>query len=213
MWRRLWSYFAPDRPSAPHWPKLATDLGEEGELRDRLLTQRVIAFLGPTTEEEFIQGVARMLFLLSQDPAAEIKVWLDTPGGHMLGGLTFYDVMRESSAPVSTHCLHRAGGIASLLLAAGAPGRRFILPHAVVSLSEPSLPDSPQAPPSVAKQDLRRMRRIFNDLLADRSGQPKHVIRKATRKRVNWFATEAILYGVADALEPEAEDPRRTASR
>jgi len=151
-------------------------------------------------EEQFTEGIARMLFLLAQDPTAEIKVWLHTPGGHAIGGLAFYETMRESSAPVSTYCLGRAQGIAALLLAAGAPERRFVDPHSVVSLVDVSLPDGRPHSTPAEMWDLHKLRTALNDLLAARSGQPDDVIREATREGVSLSASVAIFYGFADEL-------------
>jgi len=145
-----------------------------------------------------------MLFLLDRDATAEIKVWLHTVGGSAVGGLAFYDMMRDSSAPISTYCLGQAGGIAALLLAGGAEKRRFVDPYSVVSLVDVSLPGGRQHSNSAEMWDLHNIRGVLNDLLAARSGQPDHVIREATRWGANLSAAAAIRAGFADEVEPAA---------
>lgn len=204
FFRRLWLRLAGPPWAARQWPKLVRKFGGVPQLHDHLLTKRIIAFVGPVMEEQFTEGVARMLFLLDQDPTAEIKLWLHTVGGSAVGGLAFYEVMRDSSAPVSTYCLGRAGGIAALLLAAGAEKRRFVDPHSVVSLVDVSLPGGRQRSSSAELWDLHNIRRVLSDLLAAKSGQPDSVIREALREGASLSATAAILSGFADELEPAA---------
>lgn len=202
--RRLWLRFVEPPWAARQWPKLVKKFGGVEQLQDYLLTKRVIAFVGPITEQQFTEGIARMLFLLDRDRAAEIKVWLHTVGGHAVGGLAFLEVMRDSSAPVSTYCLGRAGGIAALLLAAGAEKRRFVDPYSVVSLVDVSLPGGRQHSASEEMWDLHNIRGVLSDLLAARSGQPDYVIREAVREGASLSAAAAIASGFADELEAAA---------
>jgi ATP-dependent Clp protease protease subunit len=177
--------------------------GGDRHLRDYLLTKRVVTFVGAVSENHFTEGIARMLFLLDKDPTTEIKIWLHSPGGHAVGGLGFYDLMRESSAPVSTHCLGRAGGIAALLLAAGAPNRRFVDPCSVVSLVDISLPGGRPYSTSLEMWDLHNVRTALTDLLAATSGQSHEAIREAMRDGTSFSAAAAISCGFADAFESD----------
>jgi len=202
--RKLWLRLMGPPWAARQWPKLVTKFGGVPLLYDYLLTKRVIAFVGPVTEAQFTEGIARMLFLLDRDATAEIEVWLHTVGGHAVGGLAFYEVMRDSSAPVSTYCLGQAGGIAALLLAAGAEKRRFVDPYSVVSLVDVSLPGGRQYANSEEMWDLHNIRGVLSDLLATRSGQPEAVIREAVRQGASLSAAAAIFNGFADELKPAA---------
>lgn len=203
-WRRLWWRWVGPPWAARHWPKLVKKLGGERHLRDYLLTKRIIALVGPMHEESFTEAIARLLILLDRERTAEIKLWLHSPGGETIGGLTLYDQIRNSSAPISTYCLGQAGGIAALLLAGGAPGRRFVDPYSVVSLVDVSLSDG--RPPSTATEmwDLHGMRGVLNALLAERSGLPESVIREATREGSRLSSTDAIHFGFADEFESGA---------
>jgi ATP-dependent Clp protease, protease subunit len=205
IWKRLlWRWVGPPW-AARHWPKLVKKLGGERHLRDYLLTKRIIALVGPMHEENFTEAIARLLMLLDREPTAEVKLWLHTPGGDMIGGLSLYDQLADSSAPISTYCLGQAGGIAALLLAAGAPGRRFVDPYSVITLLDVSLSD--RRPPSTATEmwDLHGMRGVLNALLAQRSGLPESVIRRATtRKGTRLSSVDAIHFGLADAFESDA---------
>lgn len=204
IWKRIWWRWAGRPWAARHWPKLVKKLGGERHLRDHLLTKRIIALVGPMDDADSTEALARLIMLIDRDPTAEVKLWLHTPGGHMLNGLALYDQMRASSAPISTYCLGQAGGIAALLLAAGAPGRRFIDPYSVVSLVDVAL--SNRRIPSTATEvwDLHNMRGVLNALLAERSGMPESVIREATREGTRLSSVDAIRFGFADAFEPDA---------
>ena len=121
----------------PHVVEL-TSRGERGyDIYSRLLVDRII-FLGTAIDDSVANTViAQMLFLQMSDPKKDIHIYINSPGGHVTAGLAIYDTMQFVKPQVQTVCLGQAASAASVLLAAGTPGKRFALPHARVLIHQP----------------------------------------------------------------------------
>lgn len=116
-----------------------TNRGERGyDIYSLLLKDRVL-FLGSEVDDDVSNSlIAQMLYLQAQDPAAEISMYINSPGGSVTAGLAIYDVMQYIKCPIATYCLGQACSMGSLLLSAGTKGRRFAMPNARVMIHQPS---------------------------------------------------------------------------
>lgn len=108
------------------------------DIFSRLLKERIICLNGPVHDDMAAVIIAQLLFLESENPEKPIYLYINSPGGSVTAGLALYDTMQYISSPVSTLCIGQAASMGSLLLAAGEPGHRFILPHASVMIHQPS---------------------------------------------------------------------------
>ncbi|WP_028660747.1 ClpP family protease [Nocardioides insulae] len=173
------------------------------DIYSRLLTDRIV-YLGTEIDDGVANVViAQLLHLESEQPEREINLYLNSPGGSVSAMFGIYDTMQFIRAPIATSCVGQAGSSAAVLLAAGAPGRRTVLPHARVVLHQPSgggqgaLPDL-----AVQAKELARVRHEMEQVLADHTGHDPERIREDTDRDLILGAHEAVAYGVADAVLP-----------
>ncbi len=144
------------------------------DIYSRLLRERVVFLVGPVNEMTANLVVAQLLFLESENPDKDIFLYINSPGGSVSAGLAIYDTMQYVKPDVATICLGQAASMAAVLLAGGAKGKRFALPHARVVIHQP-LAYGLQGQATdidIHARDLLRLRARLNQVLARHTGQP-----------------------------------------
>ena len=178
-----------------------TGRGERAyDIYSLLLRERII-FLGTPIEEQ-VSGliVAQMLYLDREDPEREISLYIQSPGGGVYAGLAIYDTMQVIRAPISTIAVGSTASFGTILLAAGTPGRRFALPHATIHIHQPVGGARGQASDiQIQAEEILRLRRMLNGILAQHTQQPIERIEKDTDRDYYLDAPEAAEYGLVDA--------------
>lgn len=177
-----------------------TSRGERSyDIYSRLLKDRII-FLGEDVNDVSASiVVAQLLFLESEDPAKDIQLYINSPGGSVTAGMAIYDTMQYIKCDVATNCLGMAASMGAFLLAGGAKGKRSALPNAEIMIHQPSGGAQGQATEiSIAAEHILRTRKKLNTILADNTGQPFEVIAADTERDNYMSAEEAKAYGLID---------------
>ena len=184
-----------------------TSKGERSyDIYSRLLKDRIIFVTGEIEDHMANLIVAQLLFLESEDPDKDIHLYINSPGGSVSAGLAIYDTMQYIRPDVSTICVGMAASMASILLAAGAKGKRFALPHSRVMIHQPLGGAQGQATDiEIHARRILRMRDEINKILAERTGQPLDKIARDTERDFFMSAAEAKEYGIIDKVV----EPRR----
>jgi ATP-dependent Clp protease protease subunit len=146
--------------------------------------------------------VAQMLFLESENPDKDVHLYINSPGGSVTAGLAIYDTMQFIRCDVLTMCVGHAASMGALLLAAGAPGKRFALPNARIMIHQPSGGSQGVASDiEIQAREILRMRTQLNEILATHTGQSMEQIAKDT-DRDRWMTPdEAATYGLIDTVQ------------
>ena len=169
------------------------------DIYSRLLRERII-FVGDAIEDHLANLViAQLLFLESEDPEKDISLYINSPGGVVNSGLAIYDTMQYLRAPVSTICIGMAASMAAVLLAAGAKGKRYALPHARIMMHQPSGGLRGQAADiAIQAEQMVYTKRTLAERIAEHTGQTVEQI-TLDSDRDRWFtAEEAKTYGIID---------------
>lgn len=179
-----------------------TGRGERAyDIYSRLLKDRII-FLGGAIEDHMANLIiAQLLFLESEDPEKDVFLYINSPGGVVTAGMAIYDTIRYLRAPVSTICVGQAASMGALLLASGAPGKRFSLPHARIMIHQPLGGFQGQASDiSIHAQEILRLRDTLNGILAEHTGQTLERIAADTERDFFMGSSEAKNYGIIDDI-------------
>lgn len=180
-----------------------TNRGERAyDIYSRLLRDNII-FLGTPIDDHVANLVtAQLLFLEAEDPEKDISVYINSPGGSITAGMAIYDTIQFVRPDVVTICVGQAASIAALLLAAGAPKKRFALPNSRVLIHQPWMSGlSGQATDiDIHAKEIIRMRTVLNDLLARHSGQPLERITRDVERDFIMSAEQAKEYGIVDEI-------------
>ena len=171
------------------------------DIYSRLLKERVIFLVGPVDDHTANLVVAQLLFLESENPDKDINLYINSPGGIVTAGLAIYDTMQFIKPDVSTMCLGQAASMGALLLAAGAEGKRFALPHSRVMIHQPLGGYQGQASDiDIHAREILKMREQLNQILASHTGQKVETIANDT-ERDNFMGAEAAkAYGLIDTV-------------
>jgi ATP-dependent Clp protease protease subunit len=171
------------------------------DVYSRLLMERII-FLGtPINDQVANVIVAQLLFLNSQDPDRDINLYINSPGGQITSGLAIFDTMRMISAPVSTIAVGMAASMGTILLTAGAKGKRFALPHATIHLHQPLGGVQGQAADiEIEAKEILRMRDLLNSILREQTTMSDEQIAKYTDRNMYLTAAQAVEVGLIDAV-------------
>jgi ATP-dependent Clp protease protease subunit len=186
-----------------------THRGERGwDVFSRLLKDRII-FLGDEIDDEVANVVvAQLLFLESEDPDKDATIYINSPGGDVSAGLAIYDTMQGLRCPVATFCVGQAASMASLLLAAGAKGKRTALPHARVMIHQVLAGFRGQATDiEIHAREILKAREILNGIYARHTGQPVEKIARDTERDNFMSAEEARAYGLVDQVLTKEKSP------
>lgn len=171
------------------------------DIYSRLLKDRIIMLSGPIDDNVANSVVAQLLFLDAQDPEKDIYLYINSPGGSVTAGMAIFDTMNFVNADVQTIVIGMAASMGSLLLTAGAKGKRYALPNAEVMIHQPLGGAQGQATEiEIAARHILKTRDKLNKILSDATGQPIEVIEKDTDRDNYLTAEEAVEYGLIDGI-------------
>ena len=186
------------------WPAVIeqTNRGERTyDLPSRMLQERIIFVIGQVEDQMASSICMQLLFLEAQNPAKEISMYINSPGGVVTAGMAIYDTMQFIKSPVSTMCIGQAASMGSLLLAAGAPGKRFALPNARIMVHQPSGGFSGQASDIERHaMDIIKMKRRLNEIYVHHTGKPYDVIDRTLDRDHFMTADESKDFGLIDKV-------------
>ncbi|MDF7671359.1 ATP-dependent Clp endopeptidase proteolytic subunit ClpP [Orbaceae bacterium ESL0721] len=171
------------------------------DIYSRLLKERIIFLTGQVEDNMANLIVAQMLFLEAENPEKDIYLYINSPGGVVTAGMSIYDTMQFIKPDVSTICLGQACSMGSLLLTAGAPGKRYCLPNARVMIHQPLGGFQGQASDIlIHAQETQNIKNRLNAILAKHTGQTIETIEKDTDRDNFMSAEQAVSYGLVDAI-------------
>ena len=171
------------------------------DIYSRLLKDRIIMLTGEINDTVASSVVAQLLFLESEDPDKDIYLYINSPGGVVTAGMAIYDTMQYIKPDVSTICVGQAASMGSLLLTAGAKGKRFALPNARIMIHQPRGGAQGQSTDiQIQAQEIKRLREIGNDILMNATGKDRETIMKDTERDNFMSAEEAKAYGLIDEV-------------
>ena len=179
-----------------------TSKGERSyDIYSRLLKDRVVMLNGPVNDMISNLIVSQLLFLESENPEADINLYINSPGGAVTAGMAIYDTMQYIKSDVSTIVMGQAASMGSLLSCAGAKGKRFILPHARHMIHQPLGGASGQATDvQIQVEELMRWKTTLLDVYAKHTGKSTEILKQDMERDNFMSATEAVEYGLADII-------------
>ena len=179
-----------------------TDRGERAfDLYSRLLKDRIVMLGTQVDEASSNLIVAQLLHLAAEDPEKDIALYINSPGGIVTGLFAIYDTMQHIAPDVSTVCIGMAASSSAVLLAAGAPGKRFVLPNARVLIHQPhGGAQGQQIDIEIQAREIALSRTRMEEILASHTGQPVERIHRDVDRDYIMSATEAVEYGMVDAV-------------
>ncbi|MEZ6135759.1 MAG: ATP-dependent Clp protease proteolytic subunit [Pirellulaceae bacterium] len=186
----------------PTIPYVIEKSGREERVYDvysRLLKDRII-FLGSQVNDEVANAlVAQMLFLQSDDPKADIHLYINSPGGSVSAGLAIYDTMQFVSCDVATYCIGQAASMGAVLLAAGTHGKRYALPNARIMIHQPLAGMQGTAEEIlIHAEEFKRIKHKLNGILLKHTGQTLEAIERDTDRDRFMSPEEGVAYGLID---------------
>ena len=171
------------------------------DIYSRLLKERIIFLGGPIDDSVANVVVAQLLFLESEDPDKDIHLYINSPGGVVTAGLAIYDTMQYIKPDVSTICIGQAASMGSILLTAGAAGKRYALPYARIMIHQPLGGAQGQSTDiQIQAKEILRLREVGNNILARHTGQDPEKINVDTERDNFMSAEEAKAYGLIDEV-------------
>jgi len=179
------------------------------DIYSRLLRDRII-FMGEQVHDDMANIViAQMLFLESEDSNKDVSIYINSPGGSVSAGLAIYDTMQYIKPEVATICMGQASSMAALLLAAGAKGKRYALPHARVMIHQPLGGVQGQATDiDIQAREILKIKGLIQKILVQHTGQPLKKISEDTERDYFMDSEEATKYGIIDKVITEREMPQ-----
>jgi ATP-dependent Clp protease protease subunit len=187
-----------------------TGRGERSyDIYSRLLKERIIFLVGQVNDEVASLVCAQLLFLEAENPSKDISFYINSPGGVVTAGLAMYDTMQYIRSPVSTMCLGQAASAGSLLLTAGAKGKRYALPNSRIMIHQPHGGARGQATDiMIHAKEILSLKHRLNTIYAERTGQPLKVIEEAMERDNFMSADQAKEFGLIDeVIERRSELP------
>lgn len=171
------------------------------DIYSRLLKDNIIFIGSPIDDNIANLVIAQLLFLAAESPERDVNLYINSPGGTITAGLAIYDTMQFVAPDVSTICIGQAASMAAVLLAAGAKGKRFALPHSRIVIHQPYGGVSGQATDiDIQAREILRARKSINEILAQHTGKDLPVIERDTDRDFIMTPQEAVEYGVADRV-------------
>jgi ATP-dependent Clp protease protease subunit len=181
------------------------------DIYSRLLKERIIFLTGPVYDQVSALICAQLLYLESENPSKDISFYINSPGGVVSAGLAIYDTMQYIRSPVSTVCIGQAASMGSLLLCAGAAGKRYSLPNARIMVHQPSGGAQGQATDiEIQAREILLLRQRLNEIYMRHSGQPVEAIEAKLERDTYMSAHEARDFGLVDEVvenRPTSGDP------
>ena len=178
------------------------------DIYSRLLKERVVFLVGPVEDHVANVIIDQLLFLESDYPDKDIHLYINSPGGLVSAGLAIYDTMQFIKPDVSTMCVGQAASMGALLLAGGAKGKRYALPHSRIMIHQPLGGFQGQATDvDIHAREILKTRERLNEILSRHTGQPLERIRQDTDRDFFMGGTEAVEYGLIDGVLSRRESP------
>ncbi len=173
-----------------------------GPYNKKFLEQRKIFFWGVVHDNSAKEIVNKLLYLDSEKPGEEIKLYINSPGGVVTSGMVIYDTMKMISSPVSTICMGMAASMGSILLSGGTKGKRYIFPHGEVMIHQPSIggAQGTSADLEIIAEQIAKTKELGAKILAKNCGQPLEKVLKDFDRDYWMDANEAVQYGIVDAV-------------
>ena len=171
------------------------------DIYSRLLKDRIV-FVGGEIDDNMANAiVAQLLFLQAQDPGKAVSMDINSPGGSVTAGLAILDTMKMVKCPVATYCVGQAASMGAILLASGAKGRRFALPHARIMVHQPWGGAQGKASDiEITAREILRLKDVLNGILAEASGKTPEAVVQDTDRDHFMSAEEAKAWGIVDAV-------------
>ena len=171
------------------------------DIYSRLLKERLVFVVGPVEDQMANLIVAQLLYLESENPNKDIHLYINSPGGVVSSGLSIYDTMQFINCDVSTICVGQAASMGALLLAGGARGKRFALPHARVMVHQPSAGYQGQVTDiSIHAEEVIELKHRLNQIMSDHTGQSIEKIEQDLERDNFMSGAEAVEYGLIDTV-------------
>ncbi len=179
-----------------------TNRGERSyDIFSRLLNDRIVMLTDEVNDTTSSLVVAQLLYLEGQDPAKDISLYINSPGGSVTAGLAIYDTMQYIKCDVSTICMGMAASMGAFLLTAGTKGKRYALPNSDIMIHQPSGGTRGQATDiKIQAEHMLQIKKKLNEIFAERTGQPLEVIMRDTERDNFMTAEEAVQYGLIDKV-------------
>ncbi len=187
-----------------------TGRGERAyDIFSRLLKERIV-FIGTAIDDTAASlAIAQLLFLEAEDPEKDVYLYINTPGGYVTAGMGIYDTMQYIRPAVSTICMGQASSMGALLLAAGAKGKRFALPHSRIMIHQPMGGAQGMASDiEIQAKEILTIRQELNEILAHHTGQSLQKIATDTDRNFFMSAEEAKKYGIVDEIMTKKVTPK-----
>ena len=187
-----------------------TSRGERSyDIYSRLLKDRII-FIGSAIEDHMANLIiAQLLFLESDEPDQDIYLYINSPGGQVSSGMAIYDTMQYIKPDVQTICIGQAASMGALLLTAGAPNKRFALPHSRIMIHQPSGGFQGQHTDiEIQAKEISKIRGILDGILANHSGKTVSQVNKDTERDHYMTSAEAKSYGIIDSVISNREEAK-----
>ena len=179
------------------------------DIFSRLLKERIVFLSGEVDDTMSALVTAQLLFLEAEDPEKDIFLYLNSPGGQVTAGLAIYDTMQYTRPPVSTLCLGQAASMGAVLLAAGAKGKRYALPHSRVMIHQPLGGAQGQATDvDIQAREILRVRSLLNEILARHTGQDLATIEESTDRDRFMNGAQAVEFGIIDEVIEQRPDSK-----
>lgn len=184
------------------------------DIYSRLLKDRIIFLGGPIDDNVANVVVAQLLFLESEDPDKDIYLYINSPGGVVTAGLAIYDTMQYIKPDVSTICIGQAASMGSLLLTAGAKGKRFALPNARIMIHQPLGGAQGQSTDiQIQAREIQRIRDVINDIIVNSTGKSVEQVNEDTERDNFMTAEEAKAYGLVDEVITRPKKSKESESK
>jgi ATP-dependent Clp protease protease subunit len=184
------------------------------DIFSRLLKDRIIFMGTPVNDDVSNLIIAQMLFLQGEDPDKDISLYINSPGGAVTSGMAIYDTMQFLKCDVCTYCVGQAASMGALLLAAGAKGKRYALPHARIMIHQPLGGAQGQASDiSIQAKEILRVRDQLNEILSRHTGRSLKDIERDTDRDYFMTAAEACSYGLVDEVVDTAPNAGKKDSK
>ena len=182
------------------------------DIYSRLLKERVVFVVGPVEDHMANLVVAQLLFLESENPDKDVHIYINSPGGVVTAGLSIYDTMQFIKPDVSTICVGQAASMGAILLAGGAKGKRYCLPHSRIMIHQPLGGFQGQASDiDIHAREVLKIRDRLNEILASHTGRPKEKVAQDTDRDFFMGGEEAVEYGLVDkVLNRRGEVPSKS---
>ena len=181
------------------------------DIYSRLLKDRIILIGRPIDDVVANLVVAQLIYLAADDPEKEIQIYVNSPGGAVSAGFAIYDTMQYVQSPISTVCIGRAASFGTVVLMAGAKGRRLSLPSATIHMHQPLIGgkglQGQASDLDIHAREIVRIRAVLNELIAKHTGQPLERVERDTDRDFFLTPEEAVEYGLIDGIIQQTPVP------